>query len=101
MGEIFDESLECSNCLTEINAKRNKKQGNVFLYISVAEQIKSLLVHSGLFNELINPQHRQRIQQGTYEDIMDGKFYKVLVRPGSIPFNFFVDGLQVSFLKKL
>lgn len=98
VGKIF-ESIECSNCFTEIDAKLNKKRGNVFLYISVADQIKSLLTHGGLFHELIKPRLRKKISQGNYEDIFDGKFYKALVGPNSISFNFFVDGLQVSFFK--
>ena len=98
VGPILEESLDCPICSTQVNAKLNKKQGNVFLYVSLTEQIKSLLVYGGLFQELINPQNRQRIQEGTYEDIMDGTFYKSRVLPGSISFNFFVDGFQVSLL---
>lgn len=93
VGKIL-ESFECLHCSTEIDAKLNKKRGNVFLYISVADQIKSLLTYGGLFDQLIKPSLRQKISQGNFEDIFDGKFYK---RPDSISFNFFVDGAQVSF----
>lgn len=96
VGQVFDESAECRNCFTEINSKLNKKQGNVFLYYSISEQIKSLLTHSGLYDELIKPQHRHKIQKGNYEDIMDGTYYKARVGPDCISFNFFVDGYQVS-----
>ncbi|KAK3931225.1 LOW QUALITY PROTEIN: Transposable element P transposase [Frankliniella fusca] len=99
VGKFF-ESIECSNCFTEIDAKLNKRRGNVFLYISVAEQIKSLFIHSGLFEKLIKPRLRQKIKQGNYEDIFDGKLYKDRVGPDCISFNFFVDGLQVRCTSK-
>lgn len=98
VGKVFDDSIECRNCSRLIDIKLNKKRGNVFLYVSVSEQIKSLLTDSKLYDELINPHRRQRIQHGNYEDIFDGKFYKALVGPNCISFNFFVDGFQVSII---
>lgn len=91
---VIAATKECHKCHKEINAKEIKKEGNVFLYLSVAEQIKSLLIN-GLASKLIKPEHRQKIKFGNYEDIMDGKFYKKLVALGVISFNFFVDGLKV------
>jgi len=88
---------ECNNCHNEVDAKCNKKKGNVFLYLRVGEQIKSLLIN-GLANELVDPQHRKKIKDGNYEDIQDGKLYKKLVELACISFNFFVDGLKVRFL---
>jgi hypothetical protein len=91
---IFENIQQCNNCTTDIDAKQNKKNGNVFLCLSVAEQIKALL-ECGLAYHLIKPQHRQKIGVGNYEDIFDGKKYKEHVGPDCISFNFFVDGLQV------
>lgn len=94
---VFAESKECHKCHTEINAKENKKKGNVFLYLSIAEQIEYLLLN-GLASELIQPEHRQKIKFGNYEDIQDGKIYKKLVALDCLSFNFFVDGLRVRYL---
>ncbi|XP_034254581.1 uncharacterized protein LOC117653190 [Thrips palmi] len=99
VGEAIEDLLECRNCSTEINAKVNKKNGNVFLYISIADQIKFLLTN-GLFDKLIKPEHRQKIKQGNYEDIFDGKIYKLRVGPNSVSLNFFVDGFQVKCTSK-
>lgn len=93
---VFEEIKQCNNCQREVDATINKKKGNVFLYLSVAEQIQSLL-ENGLADALIHPQHRQKINSGNYEDIFDGKLYKKLVALNSLSFNFFVDGVQVRF----
>lgn len=94
---VFVETIECNNCHREIDAKTNKKRGNVFLYLSVAEQIKSLLMN-GLASEVIQPQQRNKIKTGNYEDLPDGKMYKKLVAANCLSFNFFIDGLRVRFL---
>ncbi|XP_034235713.1 uncharacterized protein LOC117642039 isoform X2 [Thrips palmi] len=96
---VIDRMKECDDCHNEVDAKRNKKKGNVFLYLSVGEQIKSLLMN-GLAKELVNPRHRKKIKPGNYEDIQDGKLYKKLVDLARISFNFFVDGLQVGLTTK-
>lgn len=96
VGEIYEDSALCLNCSTEINAKLNNKQNNIFLYNSIADQIKLLLVHGGLMDELIKPENRSKINHENYEDIFDGKLYKELVNENCISFNFFVDGMPVS-----
>lgn len=97
---VFFDTKECDNCLNEIDAKTNKKKGNFFLYLSIADQIRSLLIN-GLANKLIQPQHRQKIKPGNFEDIQDGKLYKKLVALNCLSFNFFVDGLKVRYFDAL
>jgi len=84
----FDIMKQCNNCHYEIDEKRNKKNGNFFLYLSVAEQI-AFLLRCGLADELVQPENRDKIRNGNYEDIYDGRLYKKLVASGCLSFNFF------------
>lgn len=65
----------------------------MFLYISLADQLKSILKHC--FNDIVNPKQRKKICEFNLEDIYDGKVYKQSVESGCLTMNCFVDGLQV------
>jgi hypothetical protein len=89
-------STECSSCNNEIDVKQNRKDGHMFLYLSVYEQLKALFENAiDPDNDLIHLDQRQKIKLFNIEDIHDGKCYE-RIRPGYLSFNFFIDGLQVT-----
>ena len=92
------ETADCRACGKMIDAKKNKKAGFVFLYLSIEKQLRTLL-ESGRYTKIIDPVNRSKINQHNYEDIFDGAMYKKVVRDW-LSFNFFVDGLQVASTSK-
>lgn len=92
------ETAECRACGEVIDVEKNKKAGFVFLYLSIEEQLRTLL-ESGLYTKVIDPATHDKISQFNYEDIFDGAMYKKVVKQ-CLSFNFFVDGLQVASTSK-
>lgn len=99
-GVVIDNYFHCVKCNKRVNRKKNRRSGNMFLYLSLREQIKALL--EILEEEDFNyPHKRQKIQDNNYEDIYDGQWYKSLnVGNETLTFNFFVDGLQIATTSK-
>ena len=92
---ILSTSVSCSSCTTLIVPDDNKKKGFYFVYLSLHDQLKSLLENT--YKNILKFRGREKINFTNYEDINDGKFYKAIVEQGQISFNFFVDGVQVGF----
>ncbi|KAE8737050.1 hypothetical protein FOCC_FOCC017491, partial [Frankliniella occidentalis] len=98
VGIVSSPTVECDKCKGEFSTDSNKKNGNMFLYISLTDQIKSVLKHC--HNDIVDPKQRKKICQYNFEDIYDGKVYKESVESDCLTINCFVDGLQVSTTSK-
>jgi len=95
IGVITSTSFTCEDCQKNISTDKNRKEGNMFIYISLQKQLESII--RNCLKHIVDPRTRKKICQHNYEDIYDGKMYKGRVAHGELSFNFFVDGLQVTF----
>jgi len=98
IGVVTVDTFHCNDCNTETVTATNKKNGTVFLYLSIRDQLKALL-ESLPEDVLIDPKNRSKISSFNYEDIFDGAVYKLLSSLDTITLNFFIDGVPVNNLK--
>ncbi|KAK3926379.1 F-actin-capping protein subunit alpha [Frankliniella fusca] len=96
---LVESDGKCDRCQNEFSTESNKKSGHMFLYLSLCDQIKSVVKHC-YDDLLLDSQTRQKINRFNYEDIYDGKVYKNSVESNVLTMNCFVDGLQVSSTSK-
>ncbi|KAK3917853.1 AP-1 complex subunit mu-1 [Frankliniella fusca] len=97
---IVEKVFTCSACGSECDADHNRKKGNVFLYLSIKDQLKSLFECCLSDEDVVKINMREKINQYNYEDIFDGKKYSKSVPAGYLSFTFFVDGVQVATTSK-
>lgn len=94
IGVVTSATFQCPSCTEQFSTSDNKKKGFCFLYLSLHDQLKALL--ESCYDSILKTMDKQKIIETNFEDIYDGKLYKVIMRhDGYISFNFFVDGLQV------
>ncbi|KAE8740470.1 hypothetical protein FOCC_FOCC014020 [Frankliniella occidentalis] len=74
IGRVNHSTFECATCEEITSTSENKKKGNIFLYMSLKEQLEALLKHHSV--DILKPQDRNKIYQCNYEDIYDGKHYR-------------------------
>lgn len=96
IGIVLETSFSCSRCSKIFNTYKNRKSGNFFLYLSLEEQLRTLLEKCLKKEELIDPRTRKKICATNFEDLMDGVFYKKIIEAGYLTLNFFIDGLQIA-----
>ncbi|KAK3928060.1 Tagatose-6-phosphate kinase [Frankliniella fusca] len=97
-GVKSSETFKCEYCNETVSTQDNKKQGNMFLYLSMKEQLEELLKYH--YDDILKPQERKKIDPCNYEDIYDGNYYKKNISANTLTVNFFVDGLQIATTSK-
>lgn len=95
IGVVTVGTFHCNDCNVVTDTAENKKNGTVFLYLSIKDQLKALL-ESLPADVLIDPMTREKISSYNYEDIFDGALYKLLKSVDTITLNFFIDGVPVK-----
>lgn len=91
--DTIQESLDCESCGADIDTKDNRDSGNVFLYLSLREQLKE-------FFELCDDEQydflktRKKTCEYAIEDIFDGSSYDHLDK-SMISVNFCIDGASI------
>lgn len=86
-------TLICENCDEIVNLKKNRQEGNFFLYLNIADQLKNFIEFN--HDKLID--HSIRVKHDNYaiEDIYDGQLYKKLVTDDMISINFNMDSTPI------
>lgn len=91
--EEKDNIFFCNNCNNQIDEKENIKSGNIFLYISLMEQLKAKF---SLEEDLSVYSHqRKKKNEDSIEDILDGELYKINYDPSIVTITFNIDGVPI------
>lgn len=97
IGIVTVKNFQCTRCSRVTDVAENKKNGTVFLYLPLKEQLQALLESLPEYVD-VNDRNRKKINSFNYEDIFDGAMYKLIQSQGTITLNFFIDGLPVRIL---
>ncbi|CAG5102892.1 Protein of unknown function [Cotesia congregata] len=89
-----EKTIKCSNCEVHVNIKENHNSRNIFMYLSLTEQLKEFF---GRYSDsLLCETPRKKLCSYAVEDIFDGKLFKAPLPEenyeSSISLNFSVDG---------
>ncbi|CAG5101558.1 Protein of unknown function, partial [Cotesia congregata] len=92
INPIEDNStLHCNKCGIDVVLKENKQSGNVFFYMSLAQQLIEFCIQH--HEKLLHSINRQKKCSYAFEDIMDGNLYKRhMSSEDLLSLNFSVDG---------
>lgn len=100
IGVVVQTSFYCAECEENFNTSINRTSGNMFLYLSLEEQLRALLEFCISKETIIDSRTRVKINKHNYEDLMDGTFYKKNIPPEFLSLNIFIDGLQIGSTTK-
>lgn len=85
------EELACTNCETITSKSNVIKNGDFFVSLSIKSQLRNLLEMPSVYSMIRQPIN---YEDGTLEDIRDGKLYRETVPPGSFSLTFNSDGVS-------
>jgi hypothetical protein len=75
---VSNEQLECPNCNSAINPKKQIALGMYYLQFDVRQSLRELLEIDEIGEKLLNAFERRNEPRNDYTDIMDGECYKQL-----------------------